>query len=415
VNRVIDDINSIIYSGEADYYLNGDLEVIGEFFQQFPNTIVMDDDAYIGNDNKRYYNSQVSNTLLTPSSIGINALNYRKDTIVLVYSTKRFSHNGYDVILSTQNSTNNILRVSDQNLTMKDGYKSEKDVIGWYKDIFIAPGDNDTVSFPDLIGMTLAVRGTDNGTNNYIDLETMTGFRLQGVVDNEMKVDSLMLLKLEAWDGGIDPDSITAYYGIHHGSPSTIIEGAERTYFLYSEYGDVFIGGGGEIDQVGFQVTLGGTIGTSYTTRDNSTQKATEIVVPHYTNAEEPFGLINANTTPTLNNIRIGGGSPTTNAATDIYFMVASDNTTTTGTNVAKMDADGLEINSGAFKQVQMTGSLTDGAPTDAEIDSVTGTTPSAVGAGWAVTILDSDGSGLLYRVESDGTNWVYWTGTLAS
>jgi len=66
------------------------------------------------------------------------------------------------------------------------------------------------------------------------------------------------------------------------------------------------------------------------------------------------------------------------------------------------------------LKQPQLTGSLTDGAPTDAEIDTVTDTTPATVGAGWSVTILDSDGTGLLYRIESDGTNWQYQILTIA-
>jgi hypothetical protein len=66
------------------------------------------------------------------------------------------------------------------------------------------------------------------------------------------------------------------------------------------------------------------------------------------------------------------------------------------------------------LKQPQITASLTDGAPTDAELDSATGTTPADVGAGWSVTIQDSDGSALLYRVESDGTNWQYIIQTIA-
>ena len=56
----------------------------------------------------------------------------------------------------------------------------------------------------------------------------------------------------------------------------------------------------------------------------------------------------------------------------------------------------------------QLTGALTDGAPTDAELDSVTGLTPATAGAGWSATIRDTDGSVLLYRVESNGTNWQY-------
>jgi hypothetical protein len=61
-----------------------------------------------------------------------------------------------------------------------------------------------------------------------------------------------------------------------------------------------------------------------------------------------------------------------------------------------------------AVKTVQISASLTDGAPTAAEINAATGLTPSAAGAGYHRTIKDNNGTGLLYRVESDGTYW-YW------
>jgi hypothetical protein len=59
----------------------------------------------------------------------------------------------------------------------------------------------------------------------------------------------------------------------------------------------------------------------------------------------------------------------------------------------------------------QIVAALTDGAPTDTEIDTATGTTPSAAGAGFQCTIKDSSGSGLVYKVESDGTDWYYSAG----
>jgi hypothetical protein len=67
-----------------------------------------------------------------------------------------------------------------------------------------------------------------------------------------------------------------------------------------------------------------------------------------------------------------------------------------------------------AILQEQISASLTDGAPTDAELDAATGTTPADAGAGYSVMILDSDGSALVYRVVSDGTNWQYEALTIA-
>ena len=56
----------------------------------------------------------------------------------------------------------------------------------------------------------------------------------------------------------------------------------------------------------------------------------------------------------------------------------------------------------------QFSGSLTDGAPTDAQIDAITELTPATATAGYRLTIKDSDGTGLLYLVESDGSAWFY-------
>ena len=56
----------------------------------------------------------------------------------------------------------------------------------------------------------------------------------------------------------------------------------------------------------------------------------------------------------------------------------------------------------------QISASLTDGAPTAAEINTATGLTPASAGAGYHRTIKDNNGTGLIYRIESDGTYWYY-------
>ena len=62
----------------------------------------------------------------------------------------------------------------------------------------------------------------------------------------------------------------------------------------------------------------------------------------------------------------------------------------------------------------QISAALTDGAPTDTEIDTATGLIPSTAGAGFKVTIKDNNGSGLLYLIESSGTDWFYTVMTKA-
>lgn len=66
--------------------------------------------------------------------------------------------------------------------------------------------------------------------------------------------------------------------------------------------------------------------------------------------------------------------------------------------------ADGIPI----LRVTQVSGALTDGAPTQAQLNATIGETASAKGAGYQVTVKDTNGSGLLYKCESDGTDWYY-------
>jgi hypothetical protein len=171
---------------------------------------------------------------------------------------------------------------------------------------------------------------------------------------------------------------------------------------------------GAELDQYGEKITLGGD-DADWTARTDNTTKTGRIVSPSYDTDEETFQVIGFNSNPAVNTIFVGGGNTNHNATEQIRLYAAADQSTTTGTEIARITTDGVDIRSGALIQNQLTGSLTDGAPSDAEIDTVTGTTPAAVGAGWQVTIKDNDGTGLLYRIESDGTNWFYMVMTQAS
>lgn len=111
------------------------------------------------------------------------------------------------------------------------------------------------------------------------------------------------------------------------------------------------------------------------------------------------------------------------NGATTVYNS-AIENTGTGGGLTIKVNSTALlniiqAVNSGAvetfavkanggIKQLQKSGSLTDGIPTASEITTVVGSSPATVGAGYHIVIKDSDGTGKLYRVESDGATWSY-------
>lgn len=80
----------------------------------------------------------------------------------------------------------------------------------------------------------------------------------------------------------------------------------------------------------------------------------------------------------------------------------------------ATFNIGGSLYTSGAHYQDLLTGSLTDGTPTAAQINTITGLTPATATAGYKRQILDSDGTGLIYDITSDGTNWQYLVRTKA-
>lgn len=93
-----------------------------------------------------------------------------------------------------------------------------------------------------------------------------------------------------------------------------------------------------------------------------------------------------------------------------IFLRNGGSTTANSEFSVALSDEKLLEVtyDKGGIKVKQLSGSLTDGTPTAAEITAIVGVSASVAGAGFQVTIKDSDGTGLLYKVESDGTDWYY-------
>ena len=111
--------------------------------------------------------------------------------------------------------------------------------------------------------------------------------------------------------------------------------------------GDVAITAGGTLD-----VFNSGNAATTLTAlfgadngagngRTNSTVKSTVLGVPHYTNSEEAVGLIVAGSTSSSNFIAIGGGGSVVNAATEINFCTAANQTTTGGTTRMSVNSAG--------------------------------------------------------------------------
>jgi hypothetical protein len=97
--------------------------------------------------------------------------------------------------------------------------------------------------------------------------------------------------------------------------------------------------GGLDVSSGGISLVIGAD--SNAQTRTNSAIKAARLATPHYTNAEEPFGLLFGISDSSTNELYIGGGTTAINAATDIRFHTAANNTTTSGSERARIDSSG--------------------------------------------------------------------------
>jgi len=89
----------------------------------------------------------------------------------------------------------------------------------------------------------------------------------------------------------------------------------------------------------GLSLTVGADSAAS--TRTNNTTKLGRIAGYHYTNAEEPVGMVIASNDSTDNVISVGGGSALVNAATVVRMYTAANSTTTTGSERMRITSSG--------------------------------------------------------------------------
>lgn len=121
--------------------------------------------------------------------------------------------------------------------------------------------------------------------------------------------------------------------------------GAESDFAYSANFtydGNLNILNGGRFDQYGPYILVGSD-SPGFLSRTNATTKVGAFVIPHYTNSEEPFGITMLSG-PSNNQLYLGGGSTSYNAATKIWLMVAADQVTTVGTAIAQVLIDGFHV-----------------------------------------------------------------------
>ena len=94
-----------------------------------------------------------------------------------------------------------------------------------------------------------------------------------------------------------------------------------------------------DVPNFDYSIVMGGSDGNG--NRANSANKDGRFCGAHYTNAEEPIGIIRCSAGSSANEIAMGGGSSLINAATLLAFYTASNNTTTGGSERMRIDSSG--------------------------------------------------------------------------
>ena len=100
--------------------------------------------------------------------------------------------------------------------------------------------------------------------------------------------------------------------------------------------------GGLDVSQYGLSICMGGSSGSSGQARANATTKEARLVIPHYTNAEEPLTAIAGFSASSFNYLNYGGGTSLGNVATRHQFYTAADTTTTGGSEKLKIEHTGV-------------------------------------------------------------------------
>jgi len=194
-------------------------------------------------------------------------------------------------------------------------------------------------SFPGNLGIGTAV------PNSQLSVGTVSGSGVKTILEGQVSSYPTYASRIQVSGSynqamilDLDYNNLSAYDSFQinmHGN---------QTQFFISNSGNVGIGTTNpaaklDIYSGGTGLIIGGD--SAATTRTDATLKYGRIGAAHYLNAQAPMGILLTQSDSTRNILNFGGGTGTFNAATEINFYTAANNTTLTGTNRMTINSSG--------------------------------------------------------------------------
>lgn len=199
--------------------------------------------------------------------------------------------------------------------------------------------DADTNDIANEITNSLAKDGQTTPTANL----PMGGFKHLNVADATLAAQYATLGQLQ---NGSIPISATSFTVTGSAIPTNgmYLPAANTVGWAINSALKLSLNADNLVFATGLGALLPDTITVLTNTMTDATNKSVRLSTKHYTNAEEPTGLISAVNTSTTNLISIGGGNVAQNAATQIDFYAAANTTTTTGTSKMSITNTGVGL-----------------------------------------------------------------------